>query len=120
MEKTPRFFLLPETHKQLISGRPVISSVNCHNSSISASISYTLQPEVEKLASYVKDTTDFIKKVENLRLPNCAILFTIDAPTIYTNIINPKSRAINQGILSAGLQFVCISKHFYTMKYSSN
>ena len=62
--KTPEFHLLPKIHKANNPGRPVISSVNCHTSRISEFADYYLQPEVKKLKSYVKDTTDFIKKIE--------------------------------------------------------
>ena len=62
--KTPEFHLLPKIHNANNPGRPVISSVNCHTSGISEFVDYYLQPEVKKLTSYVKDTTDFIKKIE--------------------------------------------------------
>ena len=62
--KIPDFHLLPKIHKANNPGRPVISSVNCHASRISEFVDYYLQPEVKKLKSYVKDTTDFIKKIE--------------------------------------------------------
>ena len=62
--KIPDFHLLPKIHKANNPGRPVISSVNCHTSRISEFVDYYLQPEVKKLKSYVKDTTDFIKKIE--------------------------------------------------------
>ena len=62
--KTPEFHLLPKIHKANNPGRPVISSINCHTSRISEFVDYYLQPEVKKLKSYVKDTTDFIKKIE--------------------------------------------------------
>ena len=98
--RTPKFYLLPKIHKPLIPGRPVISSVNCHTSSISAFISYTLQPEVEKLASYVKDTTDFIKKVEDYRMPDGAFLFTMDVRALYTNIPHDEGKVSVKECLS--------------------
>ena len=62
--KTPEFHLLPKIHKTSNPGRPVISSVNCHTKRISEFVDYYLQPEVKKLKSHVKDTTNFIKKIE--------------------------------------------------------
>ena len=62
--KTPEFHLLPKIHKANNPERPVISTVNCHTGRISEFADYYLQPEVKKLKSYVKDTTDFIKKIE--------------------------------------------------------
>ena len=60
--KTPNFYMLPQVHKPDNPGRPVISSVNCHTSEISRFVDHKLQPEVNKLDSYVQNTTDFIKK----------------------------------------------------------
>ena len=61
--KTPEFHLLPEIDEANNPG-PVISSIICHTSRISEFVDYYLQPEVKKLKSYVKDTTDFIMKIE--------------------------------------------------------
>ena len=63
--KTPEFHLLPKMRKANNAGRPAISSVNCHTSRISEFVDYYLQPEVNKLKSCVKDTTDFIKKIDD-------------------------------------------------------
>ena len=43
---------------------------------------------VPKIKSYIKDTTDFIHKKENLVLPDNYILFTMDVTSLYTNIPN--------------------------------
>ena len=60
--KTSDFHLLLKIHKANNPGIPVISSINCHTSRISEFADYYLQPEVKKLKSYVKETTDFFKK----------------------------------------------------------
>ena len=41
--RMPRFYLLPKIHKEGNSGRPVISSVNCHTSKISSFVDYHIQ-----------------------------------------------------------------------------
>ena len=85
--KTPEFHLLPKKHKANNSGRPVISSVNCRTSRISEFVDYYLQPEVKKLKSYVKDTTDFIKKIEAIdHVSDDSYLVSLDVPSLYTNI----------------------------------
>ena len=84
--RTPTFYLLPKIHKQGNPGRPVISSLDCHTSNISAFIANVLQPEVEKLDSYVKDTTDFINKIKGKTIPAGAFLVTLDVKSLYTNI----------------------------------
>ena len=85
--KTPAFHLLPKIHKANNPGRPVISSVNCHTSRISEFVDYYLQPEVKKLKSYVKDTTDFIKKIEAIdHASDDSYLVSLDVRSLYTNI----------------------------------
>ena len=61
--KTPKLSFLPKIHKENIPGRPVIDSSNCHSTHISRYIDYHLKPEVEKLKSYTKDSTDVINKL---------------------------------------------------------
>ena len=85
--KTPEFHLLPKTHKANNPGRPVISSVNCYTSRISEFVDYYLQSEVKKLKSYVKDTTDFIKKIEAINhVSDDFYLVSLDFRSLYTNI----------------------------------
>ena len=66
--KTPEFHLLPKIHKANNPGRPVISSINCHTSRVLEFVDYYLQSEVEKLKSYFKDSTDFIKKIDFIKI----------------------------------------------------
>ena len=85
--KTPEFHLLPKIHKANNSGRPVISSINCYTSRTSEFVDYYLQPEVKKLKSYVKDTTDFIKRIEAIdHVSDDSYLVSLDARSLYTNI----------------------------------
>ena len=87
--KTPEFRLLPKIHKVNNPGRPVISSVNCHTSRISEFVDYYLQPEVKKLKSYVKDTTDFIKEIEAIdHVSDDSYLVSLDVCSLYTNILH--------------------------------
>ena len=85
--KAPEFHLLPKIHKANHPGRSVISSLNCHTSRISEFVDYYLQPEVKKLKSYVKDTTDFIKKTEGIdHVSDDSYLVSLDVRSLYTNI----------------------------------
>ena len=80
-------------HKKGNPGRPVISSVDYHTRKISKYIDHVLQLHVEELRLYVKDATDFIRKINNLeRIPESSIFVTMDVYSLYTNISN------NEGI----------------------
>ena len=61
--RTPQFHIFPKVHKTSIPGRPVVSSVECHTSKISKFVDHCLQPHAKSLPSYVKDTSDFINRI---------------------------------------------------------
>ena len=65
--KTPQFKMLPKVHKEGNPGRPVVSSIDYHTAKISKYIDNQLQPHVKELKSYVKDSTDFIRKINSMK-----------------------------------------------------
>ena len=87
--RTLLFYLLPKVHKEGCPGRPVVSSVKCHTEKISAFVDEKLRPIVSKLKSYIKDTSDFLRKIKDIgEIPKDAILVTMDVTGLYTNIDN--------------------------------
>ena len=70
-------------------GRPVVSSVNYHTYTISKYVDFHLQPIVKNIPSYVRDTTDFLQKLDKLKkIPNDCLLVTLNVKSLYTNIAN--------------------------------
>ena len=64
-----------------------ISSVNCHTAKISEFVDHNLQPIVQNLKSYVKDTSDFVRKIKNIgKVPDDSYLVSMDVRALYTNI----------------------------------
>jgi hypothetical protein len=49
-------------------------------------------PFVENLPSHIKDTTDYLKKMENLTIPENTMLVTMDVTSLYTNIPHDDDR----------------------------
>ena len=87
--KTPHFYITPNVHKNDIPGRPVVSSIDFHTSKLSKLTYSFLQPHVKALPSNVKDTVDFINKLENAKdTLKDALLVKLDVKTFYTNILN--------------------------------
>lgn len=97
------FYLLPRIHKirdnvrnallndlcsirRLPPGRPSIAQCNTPTRKIWAYCDYFLIPIVQKQSTYIKDTTDFINKIESLQLPTDALLITYDVTSMYTNM----------------------------------
>ena len=92
--KAGRFYILPKIHKQGNPGRPIVSSNSHPTERISQFVDYHLKPLVQTTQSFIKDTTHFLNKFQQLgQLPNNAILVTLDVSTLYTNI--PHNEGIN-------------------------
>ena len=85
--RTSRFYILPKIHKPGNPGRPIVSSCGAPTEQISRFVDYHLAPLVNTLPSYIKDTTDFLVKLQNLPpLPPGTLLVTLDVKSLYTNI----------------------------------
>ena len=92
--KPGRFYILPKIHKQGNPGRPIVSSNSHPTERISQFVDYHLKPLVQTTQSFIKDTTHFLTKLQQLgQLPNNAILVTLDVSSLYTNI--PHNEGIN-------------------------
>ena len=72
--RIPIFYVLPKIHKTLDSalplgypGRPIVSGCGSLTENISSYVDSILKPHMESLPSYVKDTSDFITKIHNLK-----------------------------------------------------
>ena len=88
-----RFYTLPKIHKSLTDtpGRPIVSGVNGPTEKLSKLVDSWLQDTVQKVPSYIKDTTDMLNKVEEWNnrfgpFPDTTKLVTIDVVGLYTNI----------------------------------
>ena len=103
-QKLGRFCLLPRIHKRLhnVPGRPVISNSGFFTENISAFLEYHLKSLLQKVKSFIKDTSDFLKKLNELRdLPDDFILCTIDVVGFYPNILHKEGlEAIRRHLIS--------------------
>ena len=92
--KLGRFYLLPKIHKRLhnVPGRPVISNSGYYTENMSAFLEYHLKPIAQKIKSYIKDTNDFLRKLDALpSLPEDIVLCTMDVVVLYPNITYEES-----------------------------
>jgi len=98
--KTARFYLLPKIHKNKIPppGRPIVSANDCPTEKISGLVDHFLNPIVAKTRSYIKDSTDFISRINDIKnLSPDTLLVTLDVSSLYTNIPN------GEGIMACSL-----------------
>ena len=100
--RTPCFYTLPKIHKpnRPPPGRPIVSANGCPTERISGFVDHFLGPFVPSIKSYIKDTTHFINKIEELPpLPQDALLVTLDVTSLYTNIPNQDALRVCQHYL---------------------
>ena len=85
--KAGRFYLLPKIHKTGNPGRPIVL-VNGHpTEKISEFVDLHLQPHVNTLPSYLKNITDYLRKLqESGPIPPETLLVSLDVTSLYTNI----------------------------------
>ena len=69
LSRPARFYILPKIHKnkQNPPGRPIVFANSHPTENISQFVDSHLNPLVPKLPSYVKDTTHFLKKLDDLK-----------------------------------------------------
>ena len=87
--RTARFYLLPKINKKGIPGRSIICGDNCPTECISSFIDEILKPYVPQIKSYVKDSAEFVKMIDQLEafMGNCLWL-TMYVTSLYTNMLN--------------------------------
>ena len=81
-----RFYLLPKIHKRLVNvpSRPVVSNCGTPTERISVFVDYHINPIVKCLPSVLVDTSDFLRRLENVGyIPETAIFGTIDVVGLY-------------------------------------
>ena len=79
--KLARIYFLKKIHKNPQGIRPIVS---CCQSSVSQFVDYWLQPHVKTLPSFLRDSSQFIAKIEQLDFPPNSLLVTIDVTSLYT------------------------------------
>ena len=102
--KTPELYLLPKIHKSQTPppGRPIISANSSPTERISAFVDTFLRPIVGKGKSYIKDTTDFLNKIDQVdTITTNSLLVSLDVSSLYTNIPNKEGvEATHQALLT--------------------
>lgn len=108
-EKKPgKFYQLFKVHKKhepgtTPPGRPIISGSGSFTENISVYVDQFLKPMSTVHPSYLQDTPDFLRCIEDLNktaLPENAILFTMDVQSLYTNIPQDEGLKICEKILN--------------------
>ena len=89
--RTSQLYLLPKIHKNVlpVPGRPIVKANDGPTERISAFVDYFLSLIVRTSNTYIQDTSDFLRKLGDLKdIPSKASLVTLDVCSLYTNIPN--------------------------------
>ena len=81
--------LLPKIHKRLknVPGRPVIPNCGTPTEKVSEFLNYHLKSTMQSGKSYIKDTSNFLRKLNELgKLPQNATMVTTDVVGLYPSI----------------------------------
>ena len=89
-----KFYEIFKVHKSHTPGmtppeRPIISGSGSITENISLFVEHHIKNLANKHPSYLQDTPDFFREIEELnsqKLPDNAILVTVDVSALYTNI----------------------------------
>ena len=84
--RIPVFYTLTKIHKPTLVGRSIISGCDVPTERLSSFVDKLLQPIAQIQESYLKDTTHFIRFIENTRVPRNAFLVSMDVTSLFTNI----------------------------------
>ncbi|KAM4041148.1 uncharacterized protein ACNLHF_012329 isoform 1-T1 [Anomaloglossus baeobatrachus] len=81
-------YFLPKIHKNSLAppGRPIVSGNGNICEVICKFVDHYLQPLVETLPSFLRDTKDILRRMEDVHLDKDMLLITADVEQLYTSI----------------------------------
>ncbi|XP_037101527.1 uncharacterized protein LOC119119330 [Syngnathus acus] len=81
-------------------GRPIVSDCGSESYGSAELLDHYLNPLAVLHPSYIKDTNDFVQKVQALTLPPTCLLFSMDVENLYTNIDTSKGLEAVRNVLT--------------------
>jgi len=82
---SPRPHGLPKIHKLDNSLRPIVSVINSSTYDLSRFLAQELKSLIEKSETHIIDSTDFIQKIQKIRLHPANILVSFDVESLFTH-----------------------------------
>ena len=87
-----RFYGLPKVHKDNVPLRPIVSSIGNITCNIARFLTQVLSPLVGKTKHFIKNSSDFVKKISQLEVPPGRKMVSYDVTALFTSI--PVEKAI--------------------------
>ena len=87
--RIPQFYGIPKIHKKfshLPPVRPIVSQCNSPLTRTAKFIDHILQPLAQSYSDYLHNSTSLLLLLQNLTVPDDAILVTMDVSSLYPSI----------------------------------
>ena len=97
--KPGHFYGLPKVHKKDTPLRPIIPQCQALSTPLSSYVDFILQPIVKSLPSYIKDTNHHLQDLNQIHVPDGAILVTMDSKALHTTNLFPTNSVLTRFIL---------------------
>ena len=94
--QVPKFYGIPKIHKsfeRIPPIRPIVAQCNSMLAPTAKFIDHVLQPLSQSYPDYLQNSTSLVLLLDNMQIPDDAILVTIDVESLYPSI--PQSECIN-------------------------
>ena len=83
---SPKFYGLPEIHKERMPLRPIVSSIGAVTYSTSKEISRILKPLVGKSRYHIQNSQDFIQQIQCIQLQPNQCMVSFDVKALFTSV----------------------------------
>lgn len=104
--KTPEFYVIPKLHKNPISSRPIVPSIDWITTNASKWLDEQLQPLLKHFPWIIPNSMAAIRKIESTPARKRCLLVSADATTLYTNInLDEGIRKIKALLLSKQVEY---------------
>ena len=113
--RIPHCYFLPKIHKitpadRISVGRNIVSNCGGPCEKIGEFIDFFLVPLVQNQYTYLRDTKDVIRKIEQLKIPKHCLLVTIDCIGMFTNVLQKEVEQEVLNTLSETNPEICFPK----------
>jgi hypothetical protein len=117
--QTPKIYGQPKIHKNDIPLRPIVSAIGAPTYALALFLYEKLTSFTRNIASFIKDSFDFVQKTRHLQLDEHHLMVGLDVVSLFTKIPIPKSLEIFSKLVDLGtikLIELCLTYTFFTFK----